>query len=424
MKVFDSVKNGNKNQIKKESKEMMRARQELLKEYVKSQDFTSTAEIKTAMKEMFRDVVQTAMEVELDEELGRERCQRAQASETAPNYRNGYSHKTVKTQLGEVEIKVPRDRNGSYEPKLIGKYSRNADGMEDKILALYACGMSQRDIAEQIKELYDVEISPELVTKITEKIMPEVTAWQNRPLEKVYPFIFMDAIHYKVKEDHRYVTKAAYVVLGITMDGRKDILGVWIGEHESSKFWLSVLNDLKSRGVLDVYLFCTDGLCGMTIQAVYPQSRLQRCIVHQIRSSTRFFSWKDIKQVVADLKKIHTAVTLDEAEENLLQFGETWRKQYPSCVKSWEDNWEALSTFYEYPPEVRKIIYTTNMIEGLNRQFRQITKNKPSFTSDDSLRRMLYLASQRIVKHWHARCQNWDLVLSQLQLMFADRAAG
>lgn len=424
MKVFDSVKNGNKNQIKKESKEMMRARQELLKEYVKSQDFTSTAEIKTAMKEMFRDVVQTAMEEELDEELGRERCQRAQASETAPNYRNGYSHKSVKTQLGEVEIKVPRDRNGSYEPKLIGKYSRNADGMEDKILALYACGMSQRDIAEQIKELYDVEISPELVTKITEKIMPEVTAWQNRPLEKVYPFIFMDAIHYKVKEDHRYVTKAAYVVLGITMDGRKDILGVWIGEHESSKFWLSVLNDLKSRGVLDVYLFCTDGLCGMTIQAVYPQSRLQRCIVHQIRSSTRFVSWKDIKQVVADLKKIYTAVTLDEAEENLLQFGETWRKQYPSCVKSWEDNWEALSTFYEYPPEVRKIIYTTNMIEGLNRQFRQITKNKPSFTSDDSLRRMLYLASQRIVKHWHARCQNWDLVLSQLQLMFADRAAG
>ena len=399
---------------------------ELLKEYVKSQQFTSTAEIMTAMKEMFRDVVQTAMEVELDEELGRERCQRAEASETTPNYRNGYSRKTVKTQLGEVDIKVPWDRKGSYEPKIISKYSRNADGMEEKILALYACGMSQRDIAEQIKELYDVEISPELVTKITEKIMPEVTAWQNRPLEKVYPFIFMDAIHYKVKEDHRYVTKAAYVVLGITMDGRKDILGVWIGEHESSKFWLSVLNDLKSRGVLDVYLFCTDGLCGMmeAIQAVYPKSRLQRCIVHQIRSSTRFVSWKDIEQVAADLKKIYTAVTLDEAENALLQFGEKWRRQYPSCVKSWEENWDVLSTFYEYPPEVRKIIYTTNIIEGLNRQFRQITKNKPSFTNDDSLRRMLYLASQRIVRHWHARCQNWDMVLSLLQIMFADRAVG
>ena len=404
---------------------MNTAPQELLKEYVQSQHFTSTAEIMAAMKEMFRDVIQTVMEVEMDEELGRERCQRSETS-SAPNYRNGYTKKTVKTQLGEVDIKVPRDRNGSFEPKIIGKYSRSAEGMEEKILALYSCGMSQRDIAEQIKELYDVEISPDLVTKISEKIMPEVTAWQNRPLEAVYPFIFMDAIHYKVREDHRYVTKAAYVVLGITMDGGKDILGVWIGEHESSKFWLNVLNDLKSRGVLDVYLFCTDGLCGMmeAIQAVYPKSRLQRCIVHQIRSSTRFVSWKDIKQVVADLKKIYTSVTLDEAEENLLQFSEKWRKQYPSCVKSWEDNWEVLSTFYEYPPEVRKIIYTTNIIEGLNRQFRQITKNKPSFTNDDSLRRMLYLASQRITRRWRTRCQNWDLVLSQLEIMFAGRAAG
>ena len=406
---------------------MQSAPQNLLKEYVQSQKFTSTAEIMQAMKEMFRDVIQTVMEVEMDEELGRERCQRSEQPEEEPrNYRNGYTRKTVKTQLGEVEIKVPRDRQGAYEPKIIGKYDRNAEGMEEKILSLYACGMSQRDIAEQIKELYDVEISPELVTKISEKIMPEVTAWQNRPLEKVYPFVFMDAIHYKVKEDHRYITKAAYVVLGITLDGRKDILGVWIGENESSKFWLNVLNELKSRGVMEVYLFCTDGLCGMmqAIEAVYPGSRLQRCIVHQIRASTRYVSYKDIKQVAADLKKIYTAVTLEEAEQNLRDFAERWQKQYPSCVKSWEENWEVLSTFFEYPLEIRKIIYTTNIIEGLNRQFRQITKNKPSFTNDDSLRRMLYLASQRIVKHWHARCQNWDLVLSQRELMFPCRAAG
>ena len=269
-----------------------------------------------AMKEMFRDVIQTAMEVEMDEELGRERCERSKQPEgTVPNYRNGHSRKTVKTQLGEVEIRIPRDRNGSFEPKIIGRYERNADGMEEKILSLYACGMSQRDISEQIKELYGVEISPELVTKISEKITPEVNAWQNRPLEKVYPFVFMDAIHYKVREDHRYVTKAAYVVLGITMDGTKDILGIWIGEHESSKFWLNVLNDLTSRGVMDVYLFCTDGLCGMmqAIEAVYPKSRLQRCIVHQIRSSTRYVSYKDIKELVRDLKSIYTAVTLTEA---------------------------------------------------------------------------------------------------------------
>ena len=401
---------------------MNTAPQELMKEYVQSQHFTSTAEIMTAMKEMFRDVVQTVMEVEMDEELGRERCQRAETS-CAPNYRNGYTKKTVKTQLGEVDIRVPRDWNGSFEPKIIGKYSRNADGMEEKIIGLYASGMSQRDIAEQIKELYDVEISPDLVTKITEKIMPEVTAWQNRPLEAVYPFVFMDAIHYKVREDHRYVTKAAYVVLGIAMDGRKDILGVWIGEHESSKFWLNVLNDLKSKGVLDVYLFCVDGLRGFVeaIGAVYPHSQVQRCIVHQIRSSTRFVSYKDIKPLMADLKKIYTAVTEDEALENLMAFKEKWGKQYPSCVKSWEDNWDILSTFFAYPTEIRKIIYTTNIIEGLNRQFRQITKNKPSFTNDDSLRKMLYLASRKIVEHWTARCRNWDVVLSQLQLMFQDR---
>ena len=406
---------------------MQPAPQDLMKQYVQSQHFTSTSEIMQAMKEMFRDVIQTAMEVEMDEELGRERCQRSQAPEGKPrNYRNGYSKKTVKTQLGEIDIKVPRDRNGAFEPQIISKYDRKADGMEEKILSLYACGMSQRDISEQIKELYNVEISPELVSKISEKIMPEVTAWQNRPLESVYPFIFMDAIHYKVKEDHRYVTKAAYVVLGITMDGRKDILGVWIGEYESSKFWLNVLNDLKSRGVLEVYLFCTDGLCGMmqAIQAVYPKSRLQRCIVHQIRSSTKYVSYKDIKQVTADLKKVYSAVTLEEAEHNLGLFAENWRRQYPSCVKSWEENWEVLSTFFDYPPEIRKIIYTTNIIEGLNRQFRQITKNKPSFTNDESLRKMLYLASQRIVRHWHARCQNWDMVLSQLEIMFPERTAG
>ena len=405
---------------------MEKTPQEMLKAYVNSQKFSSTSEIMKAMKEMFRDVLQQVMESELDTELGYEKSQRTSDSAVenkGRNYRNGYSKKTVKTQLGAVEVKVPRDRNGEYEPQIISKYSRNAEGMEEKILALYACGMSQRDISEQIKNLYDVDISPELISKISEKVMPEVTAWQNRPLEAVYPFVFLDAIHYKVKQDHQYQTKAAYVVLGITMDGRKDILGVWIGEHESSKFWLNVLNDLKSRGVLDVYLFCVDGLKGFVeaISAVYPQSQVQRCIIHQIRSSTRFVSYKHIKSLTVDLKKVYTSVTEDEALEHLREFREKWGKQYPSCVKSWEDNWDILSTFFAYPQEIRKIIYTTNIIEGLNRQFRQITKNKPSFTNDDSLRKMLYLASRKIVEHWTARCRNWDVVLAQLQLMFPDR---
>ncbi len=401
---------------------------ELMKQYVDSQNFTSTTQIMQAMKELFRDAIQQVMESELDVELGYETSERMSDSENdnlSKNYRNGYSKKTVKTQLGEIEVKVPRDRNGEYEPKIIGKYNRNADGMEEKILSLYACGMSQRDIAEQIKNLYDVEISPELVSKISEKIMPEVNDWQNRPLEEVYPFVFMDAIHYKVKEDHRYITKAAYVVLGINMEGGKDILGIWIGEHESSKFWLNVLTELKSRGVKDVYLFCVDGLTGFreAIEAVYPKAGIQRCIIHQIRYSTRFVSYKDIKALMADLKLVYTAVTEDEALNNLIRFKEKWSKSYPSCVKTWEDNWDILSTFFAYPAEIRKIIYTTNIIEGLNRQFRQITKNKPSFTNDESLRKMLYLASKNIVKRWTQRCRNWDVVLNYPKVMFEDRTA-
>ena len=400
----------------------------LMKQYVDSQNFTSTTQIMQAMKELFRDAIQQVMESELDVELGYEKSERMSDYENdnlSKNYRNGYSKKTVKTQLGEIEVKVPRDRNGEYEPKIIGKYNRNADGMEEKILSLYACGMSQRDIAEQIKNLYDVEISPELVSKISEKIMPEVNDWQNRPLEEVYPFVFMDAIHYKVKEDHQYITKAAYVVLGINMEGGKDILGIWIGEHESSKFWLNVLTELKSRGVKDVYLFCVDGLTGFreAIEAVYPKAGIQRCIIHQIRYSTRFVSYKDIKALMADLKLVYTAVTEDEALNNLIRFKEKWSKSYPSCVKTWEDNWDILSTFFAYPAEIRKIIYTTNIIEGLNRQFRQITKNKPSFTNDESLRKMLYLASKNIVKRWTQRCRNWDVVLNYLKVMFEDRTA-
>lgn len=399
-----------------------------MREYVNSQNFSSTNEVMAAMKEMFKDVLQQVMETELDNKLGYEKSERtSDNAETAEskNYRNGYSQKTIKSQLGEVQVKIPRDRNGEYEPQIIEKYNRNADGMEEKILSLYSCGMSQRDIAEQIKNLYDVEISPELVSKISEKIMPEVTAWQNRPLETVYPFVFMDAIHYKVKEDHQIVTKAAYVVLGITLDGNKDILGIWIGEHESSKFWLGVLNDLKSRGVLDVYLFCVDGLKGFkdAISAVYPKAQIQRCIIHQIRYSTRFVGYKDIKQLMADLKLVYKAVTEEEALENLKAFKEKWGKKYPSCVKTWEDNWDILNTFFAYPPEVRKIIYTTNIIEGLNRQFRQVTKNKPSFVNDDSLRKLLYLAAKNIVERWTQRCRNWDIVLSQLNIMFQDRIA-
>lgn len=405
---------------------MERTPKEMLKEYVSAQNFQSTADIMEAMKELFSDALQTVMEAELEEKLGYEKSQRIanpEDSGLSKNYRNGYSKKTVKTQLGAVDVSIPRDRNGEYEPQILGKYERNADGMEEKIIGLYACGLSQKDIAEQIKSLYDVEISDGLVSKIVDRITPEVNAWQNRPLEALYPFVFMDAIHYKVKENHRYITKAAYVVLGIQQDGRKDILGCWIGENESAKFWLSVMNGLKSRGVQDVYVFCVDGLAGFreAIHTAFPKADIQRCIIHQIRASKRYVNYKEIKSVMADLKKVYTAVTEEEAMQNLLCFKETWQKKYPSCVKSWENNWDILSTFFAYPAEIRRIIYTTNIIEGLNRQFRKITKNKPSFTNDDALRKILYLASKNIVSHWTVICRNWDLVSHHLDILFADR---
>ena len=406
---------------------------EVIRELIKESNFKSTTDIMEAIKGMFKDVLQEVMEAELDTQLGynkQERRMREMAdcdeNGVSKNYRNGYSKKTVKTQLGEVEINVPRDRNGEYEPKIIEKYQRNADGMEEKVLALYAAGMSTTDISEQIKNLYDVDISPELVSRITEKIMPQVAEWQARPLDSVYPFVFMDAIHYKVRDNHQIITKAAYVVLGINLDGYKEILGIWIGENESSKFWLGVLNELKSRGVKEVYLFCVDGLTGFreAIAAVYPKAGIQRCIIHQIRSSTRFVSYKDIRAFMADLKTVYTALTEEAALENLEAFKEKWGKKYPGAIKSWEDNWDILSTFFAYPPEIRKIIYTTNIIEGLNRQFRKVTKAKTMFPNDDALRKILYLASNNIVKKWTLRYRNWDSVLNQLNILFGSKEAG
>lgn len=406
---------------------MKRIPREVIKELIKSEEFKSTGDVMEAIKVLFSDVLGEVLEAELDTSLGYDKQERRSESEEEGkprNYRNGHTSKTVKTQLGEVNVSVPRDRNGEFEPKIIGKYSRNADGMEEKILGLYAAGMSQQDISVQIKSLYGVEISPELVSKISERIIPQIVEWQARPLDEIYPFVFMDAVHYKVREDGHIITKAAYVVLGINLEGNKEILGIWIGENESSKFWLSVLNELKSRGVKTVYLFCVDGLTGFreAIGAAFPKAQIQRCIIHQIRSSSRFVSWKDIKAFVADLKRIYGAATEDEAFAHLLEFKETWGKKYPSGVKSWEDNWDILSTFFTYPPEVRRIIYTTNAIEGLHRQFRKVTKTKGSFPNDQSLMKMLFLASQNIGKKWTIRYRNWDLVLASLDILWGEKA--
>ena len=396
----------------------MKIPKEVIKELIKSEEFKTTGDIMGSIKAMFADVMNEVLQCEIEEKLGYEKHERTEKSEDQ-NYRNGSTKRKIKTQLGEVEIDVPRDRKGEFDPQIIEKYQRNADGLEEKILSLYAHGMSTRDIQEQIKDLYDLDISSELVSKISEKIMPQVTEWQNRPLNEYYPFVFMDAIHYKIRENHQIVSKAAYVVLGINGEGFKEILGIWVGGNESSKFWLSVLNELKSRGVKNVDLFCVDGLSGFreAINAVYPFAGIQRCIIHQIRASSKYVSYKHLKEFLADLKLVYGALNEEAALEKLLEFKEKWQSIYPSAVKSWEENWDILSTFFAYPVEIRKIIYTTNIIEGLHRQFRKVTKTKSVFPNDDSLRKMLYLASQNITKKWTQRYKNWDIVISQLTIL-------
>ncbi|MGL5820300.1 IS256 family transposase [Clostridium chrysemydis] len=391
---------------------------ELLRAYINEQNFTNPNEVLSSLKELFKDVLQEALEAELDETLGYEKYEVSEKT----NSRNGYSKKTIKTELGEIALNIPRDRNGEFEPQIVQKHQRNVNGIEDKILSLYSKGMTTRDISEQIKELYDVEISAETVSNITNRILPLVSEWQNRPLEKTYSFIFMDAIHYKVREDKRVVVKAAYVVIGVDLDGKKEVLGIWIGANESSKFWLSVLNDLKNRGVQDVLIFCVDGLNGFkeAIGATFPFAKIQRCIIHQIRSSMKYVPYKDKKAFVSDLKTIYTAVTESEAMENLIYAKEKWINKYPNAIKSWEDNWDNLSTFFEFSPHIRKIIYTTNVIESLNSQFRKVTKTKLIFPTDESLLKMLYLATERVHSKWTRNYANWDLVINELKIIFAD----
>ena len=393
---------------------------DLLREYIKEQDFKSADDILSGLKDMFKDVLQEALEAEMDEALGYQKSDSTEKGTT--NRRNGYSKKTVKTELGPVQIDVPRDRNGEFEPQIIPKHQRTVDGIEDKILKLYATGMTTRDISEQVKELYGVDISADTVSNITNRILPLVYDWQNRPLEKTYAFMFMDAIHYKVREDKQIVKKAAYVVIGVNMDGQKEVLGIWIGVNESSKFWLSVLNDLKNRGVQNVLIFCVDGLKGFkeAIEAAYPSSKIQTCIIHQIRNSMKYIPYKDRKAFAADLKTVYAAVNEETAMNNLIDMKEQWSGKYPNAIKSWEDNWDTISTFFAFPDYIRKIIYTTNAIESLNSQFRKVTKTKLIFPTDESLLKMLYLAVQRISKKWTRNYPDWDLVVNQLNILYAD----
>ena len=399
----------------------MAVAKEQIRQIISENNISSVADVYSLLKESFKDILQELMEAELDAALGYEKNHKGDL--TTNNKRNGHSPKTLKSQYGEFQVDVPRDRNGEFEPKLIPKYQRDISGIEEKVISLYARGMSTRDIHDQLKDLYGIELSAEMVSKITDRILPQVREWQSRPLSPIYPFVFMDCIHYKVREEGKILSRAAYVVLGVTTEGYKEILSITVGANESSKFWLGMLNDLKNRGLKDVLFFCVDGLAGFkeAISAVYPQAQIHRCVIHMLRNSFKYVNYRDLKKFSNDFKAVYNAPNEAVAYSELEGLKKKWGKKYPYAISNWENNWEDVSSFFQFSEEIRKIMYTTNIIEGLTRQYRKVTKTKGVFPSDQSLEKMLYLASENITKKCTQRYRGWDQVLIQLIVLYGER---
>ena len=370
-------------------------------------------------KSLLRESLQTASEEELTSHLGYEKHQESENT----NYRNGHSKKSLKTKYGQVDLAIPRDREGTFEPKLVPKRERILKGSEDLILSLYAKGMSVSDISSHLDDLYGYQLSEQTISNITEAIMDKAKDWQNRPLEAIYPIVFMDATVLKIRVDRVVKNIAAYIMLGITLEGKKEILGIWIGENETSKYWLTLLNELKNRGVEDILIFAIDGLNGFNqaIQAVYPKAEIQRCIVHQIRSSLKFVSWKDRKAVAKDLKTIYSAATEEDAQLALTEFNDIWGQKYPHILQSWLNNWNELSTFFKYPKSIQTLIYTTNPIESLNANIKRKTNSKGSFPTIDSAFKMLYMSTQEVQAKWErTSMRNWSEIYPQLCIFFSE----
>lgn len=393
---------------------------EILRILQENYELNTAQDLSSALKNMFKDALQEMMNAEFDSSMGYSKYDKTSEK---TNYRNGSTKKNLKSEFGEFEFETPRDRNGEFEPKIVPKNVRDVSGIEDKIISLYARGLTTREINEQIQDLYGIEISATMVSNITDKIIPEIKEWQDRPLDNVYPIVFIDAVHFSVREENRVVKKAAYIVLGINKGGYKEILGIWIGENESSKFWIGVLNELKDRGVEDILIMCSDNLTGIkqAIEAAYPKTIQQRCIVHMIRNSVKFISYKDLKNFCNDLKTIYTSKNEKEGYEQLQRVKEKWKDKYLSAFKTWEENWDAICPFFQFSEKIRKIMYTTNTIESLNRQFRKYTKTKTVFPTDMSLLKCLYLSVKNISKKWTAPYRNWGPILSELSIMFDGR---
>jgi transposase-like protein len=393
----------------------------MLRQLLQERGIKDMRGIEDLVKDLTAGLIQEALDAELEEELGYSKYD--YKNKSTSNSRNGYSKKTVNSSQGEIELSIPRDRDSEFVPQLVKKHQSDISSIEDKIIFLYSQGISTRDIEKTMREIYGIEVDDSRVSKITDKILPLIGEWQNRPLKDVYAMIMLDAIHYKVREDGAVVKKAAYIAIGTDLEGMKDVLGIWLGASESSKFWLGVLNSLKSRGVGDILIASVDGLTGFTdaINAAFPKTDVQRCIIHQIRNSTRYVSWKDLKTFTADMKPIYKAVSIDAAQSALTEFESKWADKYPLAVKSWHTHWDELATMFKYSPEIRRIIYTTNAIENFNRQLRKVTINKGAFVSDNALMKILYLASMDISDKWTMPIKNWRDILNNLIIHFGER---
>lgn len=366
--------------------------------------------------------VEAALNAELDEHLGYDK----HAASDTENSRNGVSRKQLQTEDGTIELSAPRDREGSFEPQLVKKHQRRFTSMGDKILSLYAKGMTTREIQATFKEMYDADVSPTLISKVTESVIDDVIEWQSRPLDAIYPIVYLDCIVVKVRQDKQVINKAIFLALGVNLEGHKELLGMWIAENEGAKFWLHVLTELQNRGVKDILIACVDGLKGFpdAINTVYPNTRIQLCIVHMVRNSVKFVPWKDYKPVTADLKQIYQSVTEEEALKALETFSERWDSKYPQISKSWRSHWQNLNTLFDYPEDIRKAIYTTNAIESLNSVIRKAIKKRKLFPSDDSARKVVYLAILDASKKWTMPIRNWKVALNRFMIEFEDRLAG
>jgi len=400
---------------------MPKKEKSLFRQLLDERSIKDLAGVHALVKELTSSFIQEAMDAELEEKLGYSKYD--YKNKETDNSRNGSYKKTVASSQGDIELDVPRDRNGEYEPQIVKKHQMDISAIEDKIIFLYSQGVSTRDIERTMQEMYGIEVDATRVSKITDKLLPMIREWQSRPLESVYAMVMLDAIHYKVREEGMVVKKAVYIATGTDLQGKKDVLGLWVGATESSKYWLGVLNGLKNRGVSDILIVSVDGLTGFSeaISVAYPKAEVQRCVIHQIRSSARYVSYKDIKAFTATLKPIYKAPTEDAALVALDDLERAWGAKYPAAIKSWRDHWTELSTMFKYPEQIRRIIYTTNALENFNRQLRKVTKTKSAFVSDDALLKQLYLTTMQVTEKWTMPIPDWGNILMCLMIYFGDR---